>query len=131
MLQVSYIRQNRDLVIERLGVKNFGQTELVVEVIALDVVRKKLQASFDNTQARVNSASKEIGMLMRQGQKEQAEGLKTEVASLKTEIEPLKGQMAAVEKTLQDRLLLMPNLPANTCRPRVATLVTYNEIQTH
>jgi len=113
MLQVSYIRQNRDTVLERLAVKNFTQVQLVDEVISLDDERKKLQADFDNTQAGVNTASKEIGNLMRQGQKDQAEGLKAEVASLKTNIEPLKSQMAEVEKKLLDKLLLIPNLPAS------------------
>src|SRR6476661_2471772 len=113
MLQVSYIRQNRDTVLERLAVKNFTQVQLVDEVITLDDERKKLQADFDNTQARVNTASKEIGNLMRQGQKDRAEGLKAEVASLKTNIEPLKSQMAEVEKKLLDKLLLIPNLPAS------------------
>lgn len=112
MLQVNYIRHNRERVLERLAVKNFSQTQLVDEVIALDDERKKLQADFDNTQARVNSASREIGNLMKQGQKEQAESLKAEVASLKTTIEPLKVQMAEVEKNLLDKLLLLPNLPA-------------------
>lgn len=112
MLQVNYIRQNRDTVLERLAVKNFNQTQLVDEVIFLDDERKRLQADFDNTQSKVNSASKEIGNLMRQGQKDQAESLKAEVASLKTNIEPLKVQMAEVEKALLDKLLLLPNLPA-------------------
>jgi len=112
MLQVNYIRQNRETVLERLAVKNFSQTELVDEVIVLDDERKRLQAEFDNNQARVNSASKEIGNFMRQGQKDQAEALKAEVASLKTTIEPLKAQMAEVEKNLTDKLLLLPNLPS-------------------
>lgn len=112
MLQVSFIRQNRELVLERLAVKNFFQTELIDEVIVLDDERKRLQAEFDNTQARVNSASKEIGNLMRQGQKEGAETLKAEVAFLKTGIEPLKVKMADVEKKLMDKLLVIPNLPA-------------------
>ena len=112
MLQVSYIRQHRNTVLERLAVKNFPQTELVDEVIALDDERKRLQAVFDNTQARVNSASKEIGNFMKQGQKDQAEALKSEVASLKTNIDPLKIQMTEVEKKLLDQLLLIPNLPA-------------------
>lgn len=112
MLQVSYIRQNRITVLERLTVKNFSQVQLVDDVIALDDERKKLQAQFDNTQARVNSASKEIGNLMRQGKKDEAELLKAEVASLKTNIDPLKAQMSDVEKRLNDQLLLIPNLPA-------------------
>src|SRR3954453_3845743 len=111
MLQVQYIRQNREAVIERLGVKNFGQPELVDQIIALDDERKRVQAEFDTAQARVNSASKEIGNMMRQGQKEQAEALKAEVASLKTRIEPLKVQMAVVEQNLHEKLILLPNLP--------------------
>lgn len=112
MLQVNYIRQNRDIVLERLAIKNFSQTELVDEVIALDDERKKLQLSFDNIQSKVNNASKEIGNLMRQRHKEQAEALKAEVAFLKTNIDPLKVQMAEVEKHLLDKLLTIPNLPA-------------------
>jgi seryl-tRNA synthetase len=112
MLQVNYIRQNKESVLERLGIKNFSQLQLVEEVIELDDQRKRLQAEFDNTQARVNNASKEIGNIMRSGKKEQADALKTEVASLKTNIDPLKEQMAEVEKHLLDRLLLIPNLPS-------------------
>jgi seryl-tRNA synthetase len=112
MLQVSYIRQNREDVLERLSLKNFAQLQLVDDVITLDDERKKIQADFDNTQARVNSASKEIGNLMRQGRKDQAETLKAEVASLKTAIDPLKEKMAEVEKQLLDKLLQLPNLPS-------------------
>jgi len=117
MLQVQYIRQNRAAVIERLGVKNFEQVELVDQIIALDDERKRVQAEFDTTQARVNSASKEIGNLMRQGQKETAEALKAEVATLKTRIEPLKAQMALVEQNLYENLILLPNLPAAAVPP--------------
>lgn len=112
MLQVSYIRQNRDEVVERLAIKNFNQPGLIDEVIALDDERKKSQSDFDNTQARVNSASKEIGNLMRQGKKDEAESLKAEVASLKTTNDPLKEKMADVEKQLLDKLLMLPNLPS-------------------
>ncbi len=112
MLQVSYIRQNREAVIERLAVRNFLQTDLVDAVIALDEERKKLQAEFDNTQSKINSTSKEIGNLMKQGKKDEAEAGKTEVAQLKTGIEPLKERMAQVEKELTEKLVLIPNLPA-------------------
>jgi len=113
MLQVNYIRQNRDRVLERLAIKNFSQPQLADEIIALDDERKKVQTAFDNTQARVNSASKEIGNLMRLGQKDEAEGLKAEVASLKSRIDPLKAEMADVEKRLNDKLVLLPNLPSD------------------
>jgi seryl-tRNA synthetase len=112
MLQVSYIRQNRESVLERLAIKNFNQVEVVDEVIDLDDERKKLQSDFDSMQAKINNASKEIGTQMRQGQKEEAETLKAEVAAIKTNIDPLKQKMAEVEKQLLDKLLLLPNLPS-------------------
>ena len=112
MLQVNFIRQNRELVLERLAVKNFKEVELVDEVIRLDDERKRVQNDFDTNQAKVNSASKEIGNLMRSGGKEAAEILKQEVATIKPTLDPLKLQMAAVEKELQDKLVLLPNLPA-------------------
>ncbi|MGL5945081.1 MAG: serine--tRNA ligase, partial [Sediminibacterium sp.] len=82
-------------------------------IISLDDHRKKLQASFDETQAKVNAASKEIGMLMGKGEKAEAEALKAKVASLKQELEPLKEEMASVELNLHDTLVLLPNLPAD------------------
>jgi seryl-tRNA synthetase len=112
MLQVQYIRQNRDEVLERLAKRNFSDVSTVDEVIALDDERKRLQAEFDDNQAKVNSASKEIGGLMKQGKKEEAEVLKSDVATLKNTIEPLKEKMAEVEKALHEKLVVLPNLPA-------------------
>ena len=82
MLQIPFIRQHTEQVKERLAVKNFQELSLVDEIIALDDERRKLQLEFDTTQAKVNSASKEIGQLMAKGQKEEAEALKQSVPSL-------------------------------------------------
>lgn len=112
MLQMNVLRQKTDWVKERLAVRNFKQIELVDELISLDDERKKLQAEFDTTQAKVNSASKDIGKLMGQGRKEDAEQLKSEVAHLKTSLEPLKEKMQQVEKQLQETLLKVPNVPS-------------------
>jgi seryl-tRNA synthetase len=111
MLQVNFLRQHKDEVLRRLAIKNFKQPQLVDEVIALDDERKKLQVDFDNTQAKVNAASKDIGKLMGQGKKDEAEALKQEVASHKGTLEPLKERMAEVEKRLIDSLIQLPNLP--------------------
>ncbi|HEX6192746.1 MAG TPA: serine--tRNA ligase, partial [Chitinophagaceae bacterium] len=72
MLQLPIIRQNPGAVKERLAIKHFSETALVDTVLNLDDQRKKLQLEFDNTQAKVNSASKDIGQLMAKGQKEDA-----------------------------------------------------------
>ena len=111
MLQVSVLRNNTEEVKKRLAVKHFKQPEIVDAVIALDDERKRLQAEFDNTQSKVNAASKEIGKLMGQGNKEGAETLKSDVAGWKTSLEPLKEQMALVEKQLLDTIVILPNLP--------------------
>jgi seryl-tRNA synthetase len=112
MLQVSVLRNNTEDVKKRLAVKHFAQPELVDTIIALDDERKRLQAEFDNTQARVNAASKEIGKMMAQGNKEGAEAIKTDVGNWKAMLEPLKEQMAKVEKDLQDTIVILPNLPS-------------------
>ena len=86
---------------------------MVDAIIALDDERKKLQADFDGTQAKVNAASKEIGKMMAQGKKDEAEAIKSDVASWKAALEPLKEQMAVVEKQLADTLVILPNLPSS------------------
>jgi seryl-tRNA synthetase len=111
MLQVNVIRQDRELVKQRLAVKNFKQPELVDAVVDMDDERKRLQSDFDNTQAKLNTASKEICKLMAQGKKEEAEALKQEVATYKQQLEPLKEKMAVIEKELNDALVQLPNLP--------------------
>jgi seryl-tRNA synthetase len=111
MLQVNVLRQKTGWVKERLAVKNFKQLELVDEIVALDDERKKLQADYDSTQAKINSASKEIGNLMRQGKKDEAEKLKNEVAGHKLQVTSLNEKMNAIEKALHDRLIQLPNLP--------------------
>lgn len=117
MLQVPYIRQQTARVKERLAIKNFKDLSVVDEVIRLDDERKKLQLEYDNTQARVNAASKEIGMLMGKGQKEEAEVKKKEVAEWKSVLQPLSEKMAQVEKSLEEELVKLPNLPSDKVQP--------------
>ena len=117
MLQVAYIRNNKEEVKQRLAVKNFAELNLVDEILSLDEERKKLQQEFDSTQAKVNSTSKEIGQLMAKGQKEEAENRKKEVATLKSSLQPISDRLAIVEKQLQDVLVKLPNLPSDKVPP--------------
>ena len=117
MLQVAYIRNNKEEVKQRLAVKNFAELDLVDEILSLDEERKKLQLEFDNTQAKVNSTSKEIGQLMAKGQKEDAENRKKEVGTLKSSLQPISDRLAIVEKQLQDVLVRLPNLPSDKVPP--------------
>lgn len=112
MLQLQVLRQNPQVVKDRLGIKNFKEINLVDEVIVLDDQRKKLQLEFDTTQAKINTASKEIGQLMAKGQKEDAEARKADVASLKSLLQPITDTLAETEKQLQEILVKLPNLPS-------------------
>src|SRR6201994_132508 len=111
MLQVSYIRDNREQVLERLAVKNFKQPELVDEVIQLDNDRKQTQSRLDNVSAEANAAAKQVGELMRAGKKDEAEGIKAKTGAWKEEIKSLSDALAATENELQQKLVLLPNLP--------------------
>ena len=112
MLQLQVLRQDPQGVKQRLAVKNFASPGLVDEIIALDDERKKLQADSDNTQSKINAASKEIGQLMGKGEKAAAENRKAEVAELKSTLQPVAEKLAATEKNLFDKLVQLPNLPS-------------------
>jgi len=111
MLQVSYIRDNRELVLERLAVKNFKQPELVDEIIQLDDTRRSTQAKLDNTSAEANAAAKQIGELMRTGKKDEAESIKAKTGTWKEDIKQYNEQLTGVEAELYEKLVLLPNLP--------------------
>lgn len=112
MLQLATLRNNTDLVKERLAIKSFKEINLVDDIIALDDERKKFTFQFDETKAKINAASKEIGMLMGKGQKEEAEAKKKEVESFKTNLDPIQKKLDEVEKQLNDLLVRLPNLPS-------------------
>ena len=101
MLQVQVLRNNPETVKAKLAVKHFKQPELVDEIVALDDERKRIQTEYDSIQAKVNAASKEIGKLMGQGKKEEAEAMKAEVASHKSMVTALNEQMIASEELLR------------------------------
>ena len=112
MLQLQVIRQNSEWVKERLAIKNFAELNLVDGILRLDDERKKLQLEFDNTQAKINSSSKEIGQLMAKGNKDEAEARKKDVSALKISLQPINERLGLVEKQLQDELVKLPNLPS-------------------
>lgn len=112
MLQVAFIKQNTEEVKKRLAKKHFIEPEIVDAIIAKDDERKQLTFRFDETKAKINAASKEIGALMGKGQKEEAEARKKEVETLKGELQPIQQQLDEAEKSLHDLLIKLPNLPS-------------------
>lgn len=112
MLQLQAIRQNPEGIKERLAKKYFNDGSVVDAILRLDEQRKKLQLEFDNTQAKINSSSKEIGQLMAKGDKEKAEFLKQNIPSLKTSLQPISDQLSETERQLQNELVKLPNIPS-------------------
>ncbi len=111
MLQVSYIRQNTEVVKERLLVKNFKEISIVDNIISLHNERKRLQFNLDETQSKINTASKQIGQLMASGEKMSAEEKKHEVVALKSSFQNLNEKLSAIENELHNDLVKLPNIP--------------------
>ncbi len=111
MLQVSYIRENREEVLNRLSVRNFKSPELVDQIIRLDDDRRQTQTLLDSIAAEANAAAKKIGELMRQGLKDEAEKIKAQTADFKEQTRTLGDKLSAIEILLQAELVLLPNLP--------------------
>ncbi len=111
MLQIQFIRQNADLVKERLAVRNYPNIGLVDTLIEMDDELRKIKFASESIQANINSASKEIGMLMAKGEKDAAELKKTEVTALKEEMAQKSASLDELEINFQKQLLLLPNLP--------------------
>ncbi|WEK18931.1 MAG: serine--tRNA ligase [Candidatus Pedobacter colombiensis] len=111
MLQVNYIRENRAKVLEGLALRNFKQPELVDEIIKTDEERRQFQTSLDNLSAIANSSAKQIGELMRNGKKDEAEALKAETSANKEQIKNLSEDLTTAEATLHNLIVQLPNLP--------------------
>lgn len=112
MLQLGFIRSNRQLVIDGLKKKNFSETDLVDQIISLDDQRRKLQLQSDELLSQRNIASKSIGGLLGKGFHQEAEAKKAEVSALKDGIDNLANQLSACELSLNALLVRLPNLPS-------------------
>ncbi|MVO09678.1 serine--tRNA ligase [Flavobacterium sp. TP390] len=112
MLQVAFIRENKDEVIKRLAKRNLEAKSLVELVVALDEKRRATQVELDNILAESNKLSKDIGALMKSGEKAKAEILKEKTAKFKDQTKELTETLNAVTEELQTELYKIPNLPA-------------------
>lgn len=111
MLNLKFIQENKEAVIERLAVKNFDAKEAVEKIIFLDEQRKTLQQEAESKQAQMNTIAKQIGALMQSGKKEEAEKARQETTELKNSIADLNNRRTEVGNELTTILLRLPNLP--------------------
>ena len=124
MLQVSFLRENKENVLRGLAVRNFKDAEEQVDfIINLDDQRKRLRQQNDEVLAQANNMAKAIGQLMREGKQDEANARKEETAQLKNKSKALAEELKIVEADLQKRLYDIPNIP----HPKVPAGNTEND----
>ena len=112
MLQLHFIRENKDYVIERLKVKHFKNVEQVIEdLLEADNTRRSVQTESDKIKAESNAIAKQIGMLYKQGKSDEAEALKAKTSEYKNKEKQLSEQLSESEEKIKALLLSIPNLP--------------------
>ena len=111
MLTLQQIKENTALVIDRLAVKGFDATKPIADVLALDAKRREMQLKNDNAAAQLNKHAAEIGKLMKEGKREDAEEVKKLVAVLKAEQKAVADELQRAETEIRNILLTVPNVP--------------------
>jgi len=131
MLQVNFLKEHRDRVLEGLKKRNFKDLELVDRAISLDDERKKVQFDMDSQLAEINKISKEIGLLMKEGKKEEAESAKQKTAQYKEASKDLQQKLNDIEEKLTEILYLIPNIPHESVKAGVSADDNENIYQSH
>ena len=131
MLQVNFLKEHRDRVLEGLKKRNFKDLELVDSAISLDDERKKVQFDMDSQLAEINKISKEIGLLMKEGKKEEAESAKQKTAQYKEASKDLQQKLNDIEEKLTEILYLIPNIPHESVKAGVSADDNENIYQSH
>lgn len=111
MLTINLIREKKDYIIERLKVKNFKAEEIVNNILLLDSSRREIQSKTDALQGDMNRISKEIGTLLKDGKREEAETAKQNTYKLKEEIKALSDKIIPIDNELRNEIIRLPNLP--------------------
>jgi len=111
MLQLNTIREEKDRVLSGLKKRNFKELHLIDNIIALDEKRRATQLSLDETLAKSNNLSKEIGALFKAGETDKANALKEQTATLKEDIKTLTDTLNTTVEQLNDLLYHVPNIP--------------------
>ncbi len=111
MLTINLIREKKEFIIERLKIKNFEAEDILDKIISLDSSRREIQLKSDSMQAEMNRISKEIGTLMKEGRKPEADAEREKTYSLKEEIKVLTDKLLPLENELKNEIIRLPNLP--------------------
>ncbi|MFK8281121.1 serine--tRNA ligase [Capnocytophaga cynodegmi] len=111
MLQLTFVRENKNVVLEGLKKRNFKDLHIIDSVIDLDEKRRATQVELDNVLAESNAISKEIGMLFKSGKVSEANALKEKTVELKDKSKTLSDNLAEISEKLNELLYRIPNIP--------------------
>ncbi|HKJ78166.1 MAG TPA: serine--tRNA ligase [Prolixibacteraceae bacterium] len=117
MLNLKFIQENPELVIEKLKRKNFDAAEIVQSITDSYRQKNKLQGQADEAKAEMNKISKEIGMLFREGKTEEANTAKERTSQLKDNIKKYDDEFGNIENHVNGLLVQLPNLPHDSVPP--------------
>ena len=113
MLTLNHIREERDQIIKALSKRGLDVSESIDQIISQDKERRSLQKELDDTLAESNALSRQIGELMKSGNRNEAEGVKAQTAGLKAKSTELKDSMQSLEASMNELLYSIPNTPAD------------------
>ncbi len=111
MLTLQLINQDPEDVIRRLAIKHFDGREPIMRIVELDKQRRALQKQRDDNAAVLNKMAAQIGALMKQGNRDEAENVKAQVAALKTTNKEIDDNLTAAQDEITNILLSVPNVP--------------------
>ena len=113
MLTLKLLREDPEFVIKKLAVKHFDAREIVEKIVALDKSRRELQQKLDLCLSEQKQKAAQIGALMKEGKKAEAEAAKSEVSSLKERSKELEASSDKNNEELMSLLVLLPNIPCD------------------
>ncbi|HUH17772.1 serine--tRNA ligase [Albibacterium sp.] len=111
MLQISYIRENKEKVIEALKKRGFKEVEKIEELLLLDESKRSIQSQSDIVASQANAAAKQVGELMRAGKREEAEVIKTSSSDYKEQIKAFAEEITKLDLQIHEILVVIPNTP--------------------
>ncbi|MCG8807238.1 serine--tRNA ligase [Tenacibaculum finnmarkense] len=112
MLQVQFIRDNKQVVLDGLAKRNFANAETIInQVLTFDETRRATQVSLDNVLAESNKISKEIGGFFKAGEIQKANLLKEKTGQLKEDSKQFTEDLNSISDKLQELLYQIPNIP--------------------
>ena len=117
MLTLKMLRDDPQFVIKKLAIKNFDAAALVEEILALDAERRNCQTESDALLSVQKQKAAEIGALMKQGRREEAEAAKAAVAEIKARSSELLARGDEAARSLEAKLVLLPNIPCDLVPP--------------